>query len=662
MDEHGDIDGRIGGDVVVTLEEAVADFDVALRDHRNRRRGLGSTSAGAVDLPDSANNEAGGGTGSPLHDAGASNWLDGEATSWATVDLGVDTDPRGWCPVSDQENGAPNEAGCSIARDGTGRSLATPATPSARVPRTSPSLDDASVNDVARQPDNIKQVAHNEEVGHSTGLEPPPSPWRTERLAEGDDDAFVASGTPAVVCDPESSRSSSPPASAKVDIPSAGPGVKVAGNVASYENLPPTGPSSPLPSSPTTAERGVNAGVDSIAIEQKIAEAGHGTKKDSRIESIQATASAGRVGAATGGNEAQPNSLGSPAASPAGSVSFETGAIPKAAVGNTSASVPTSKTPEAAVPAAAVNSEAGAVAAATTSPVVAPQTSLAMECPDPVATMEQRTAGDWMEGVGSSSRQQRLPAPLAIAEAEASLAEKVDQLQSKRLAAEREEREALETSRVAKYGQERAVRAERFADEDRKTLAAEERRLAELRREADLGRLQRGAEFQEADEALGVRVPPSATTTTGATPMPVRGMRPQHFAEQEDLPEGIKKALDRPADKVLDEMEGLEARAKAAGGGMNLEVFERVEQRQRARQVERLEILHGQTADEKSATMLMMAVRLQMFARRTTAMMRVARLKRDRSASKERVRCCDSVVYGFDIAFLGLAGASLAGY
>eukprot|EP00903_Cladosiphon_okamuranus_P015481 g14292.t1 len=261
---------------------------------------------------------------------------------------------------------------------------------------------------------------------------------------------------------------------------------------------------------------------------------------------------------------------------------------------------------------------------------------LAMECPDPVATVEQRTAGDWMKGVDSSSSQQRLPEPLAIAEAEAKLAEKVDRLQSKRLAAEREENETLHERRATKFEQERTVRAEGFAEEDRKTLAAEERRLAELRREADLGRLQRGAEFQEADEALGLKVA-SSSATTGATPMPVRGMRPQHFTEQEDLPAGIKKSLDRRADKVLDEMERLEARARAAGGGMNLEAFAKVEQRQRARQVERLEILHGQTAEEKRTTMLMMAVRLQMFARQRVARMRVTRLKQARSASKERV-------------------------
>lgn len=257
-----------------------------------------------------------------------------------------------------------------------------------------------------------------------------------------------------------------------------------------------------------------------------------------------------------------------------------------------------------------------------------------------------------MEGITSNSGDpppspphRRLPAPLAVAEAEAELAEKVDRLQSRRAEAERAARETLNEERAEKFGRERASRAEGFAEEDRKTLADEERRLAELRREADLGRLQRGAEFQEKDDALAAAVgtsamqSPAALRTTGATPMPVRGMRPQHLAPQEDLPESIKKSLNVPADRVLDEMAGLEARAKAAGGGVgvNLETFEKVEQRQRALQVERLEIFHGQTAEEKSATMLMMAVRLQMFARQKVARMRVARLRQARSMSKERV-------------------------
>lgn len=646
------MDGRDSGDGVVTLEEAVADFDVALRDHRSRRRGLGSTSAGAAVLPASASQDeeeltrvveqqAGGGVGSPLHNTEASNWLDGQAMSWATVDLGIERDPREWGPRGSQENEMPNEAGGSIGRDGPSTPLTAPATRPACVPHTPPTLDDASISDIVPQPaDNTQQVVHDEELGCapecSSSLKSPLSPEPAEYAAKGDD-VLIASGTPTVARDPGGSRPSSPPVSTRVDPPGTNTAVAVAAvaeEAASSRELLSTEQSSLLPSSPSMAEKVMNAGVGIIAREKEV-EAGADPTNDRSIGGIQVAASADRIGATAGGRETQQISCGSPPAAAAASAPGENGVVPSAAVGGIAAAVSASKTPEAAVPATSGNADTGA-AAATAATVIAPQTSLAMECPDPVATVEQRTAGNWMEGIGSSS-QHRLPAPLAIAEAEAELAEKVGRLQSKRLVAELEERGALEVRRTVQFGQERAVRTEGFAEEDRKALAAEERRLAELRREADLGRLQRGAEFQEADEALGVRAAPASSATTGVTPMPVRGMRPQHFAEQEDLPGAIKETLDRPAEKVLDEMEALEARAKAAGGGMNVEAFERVEQRQRARQVERMEILHGQTVEEKSATMLMMAVRLQMFARRKVARMRVARLKHARSASKGRV-------------------------
>lgn len=657
MDEDGDVGDPVRGDRVITLEEAVADFDVALRDHRNKRRGLGSTLVGVVDLPDNANKYPGSGVGSPLHNTEASNWLDGEAMSWATVDLGIATDPREWSPGRNQENELPNEAGNNISRDNT-TLLTAPGTRSVPVPHTPPTLDDGSVSERIPQPDNTTQVVHDEELGRtpecSSALKNPLSPEGVECLAK-DGDAPILSGALAVVRDPGGTRPSSPSLSAETGSPRTRAGATVAEEAARPGELPSTEPSSLLPSSPSTTERAMTARIGSIA-EEKIVEARADAKGDPLIRTITDAAAADRVGGITGWDATQDNSFDSPTAAPVTSISYETGVLPKAAVGNISVSVPSSKTPGAVVPGTApadTNTVPGAATAAT---VIAPQTSLAMECPDPVATVEQQTAGNWMEGIDCSSSQQRLPAPLAIAEAEAKLAEKVDRLQSKRLAAEREEREALDERRATKFAQECAVRAEGFAEEDRKTLAAEERRLAELRRKADLGRLQRGAEFQEADEALGVKVAPSATTT-GATPMPVRGMRPQHFGEQEDLPAGIKKSLDRRADKVLDEMEGLEARAKAAGGGMNLEAFEKVEQRQRARQVERMEILHGQTAEEKSTTMLMMAVRLQMFARQRVARIRVARVKQARSASKGRVSFCSfaSVSVAWCLVGAGLA-------
>lgn len=650
MDEDGGIGGRTGGEVsgddgVVTLEEAVADFDVALRDHRSKRRGLGSISGGATVISSSVNQgeQTSGGMGSPLHNTEASNWLDGEAMSWATVDLEIDSDPREWCPQGKQENEIPSEAGSNTSRGGTSMPLAAPATRSARPPpHTPPTHDDANVSDITPQSDSIQQAVREDELARipecSSSSRSPPLPQGVEGAAKGDG-VLIASGSPAATRDPGDSRPSTPPASTRVGPLGVKPWAAVAavaeGAVSSGELLL-TEPSSLLPSSPSMTGRVVNAEVG-IVTQENIVEVKVDTKADPPKEQMQDAASANRATpTAAGGKETKQISLGSPpAAAAAAAVPREHGVALNAAVGDIPATVPASEPPEALVPAITGESDTTPVAAAAAT-VVAPQTSLAMECPDPVATVEQRAAGDWTEGVGDSSGRHQLPAPLAIAEAEAELAEKVDRLQSKRLAAERRERESLEESRAVKFGQERAARVKGFAAEDKKALAAEERRLAELRREADLGRLQLGAEFQEADEALGVRAAASSATT-GATPMPVRGMRPQHFAAQEDLPEAIKKTLDRPADKVLDEMEELEARAKAAGGGMKLEAFERVEQRQRARQVERMEILLGQTAEEKSATMLMMAVRLQMFARQRVARMRVARLRLARSSSKGQV-------------------------
>lgn len=62
-----------------------------------------------------------------------------------------------------------------------------------------------------------------------------------------------------------------------------------------------------------------------------------------------------------------------------------------------------------------------------------------------------------------------------------------------------------------------------------------------------------------------------------------------------------------------------------------------MEQQQRARQVERLGILHGHTEEERRGIMLAMTIRLQMFARSAIARHRVARLKAVRDATRRNV-------------------------
>lgn len=256
-----------------------------------------------------------------------------------------------------------------------------------------------------------------------------------------------------------------------------------------------------------------------------------------------------------------------------------------------------------------------------------------IEFSDPMSTTEQRGARNWMEGTKTGVQP---PPPLAIALAEAELAERVERLKSQRAAVQKAEREALYEDRLSKLDQEQRARASAFVDEDRKILAAEEQRLIDLRHEADLGRLQRGAEFEDLEEYI---------THMGAAPVamkkpvePVRGMRPQHYFEAEDLPEEIRKAAaNQSSDNVLDEMVSFEARAKAAGGGMSLEEFNKMEQRQCVRQIERLEIMRGKTEEEKGLARLKMVLRLQRFARSIVARTRVGRLRQERSMTEEKV-------------------------
>lgn len=262
---------------------------------------------------------------------------------------------------------------------------------------------------------------------------------------------------------------------------------------------------------------------------------------------------------------------------------------------------------------------------------VFPASAAAMESPDPHSTTSQRSAANWMTGIAPGAPVP--PPPLSIAQAEAELAERVDQLKSRKATLEQSSKMALEHARFQRFGNEPAKRAALFSGEDRALLEQEEHRLAEVRRQAVFGRLQRGAEFEETDEALirsgaaeplgTVRpssvdqlertapTPPreqlggispamretiatittatkstapsfspagvSASTTTASATVPVRGMRPQHYVEAEDLSEGLRRAAaHQSAEHILDDLESLAARAKTAGKRANIEDFEQV--------------------------------------------------------------------------------------
>ncbi|CBN77304.1 conserved unknown protein [Ectocarpus siliculosus] len=672
-------DNNIGGGVL-TLDEAIADFDDALRDHRNKRRGLGSTlpvpslaSPGRNSTTEAGERGSrlqegpGRAMGSPLHETAATSWFDGEATSWATVDLAKGNDPRAPPALDEHRRDMPAGNTSITTRDGgatsPGITQVTCTTQKAGEPPTTPQSGHADVGGFKVELKLNQDAIGDSEVGETTppGTEhgrapdypastcPPPG---NEETGTGEGRIIASQGLQDTQSlEPVGSRlAASPLESTRVG----SPGVNSGNNVPAAEGrgeeagmpeevvdtgepsatdgplgLLPADPSRPPPPLPNTQ------GIATPGVRTSSQGGGGGVVAGAKgvpLTQEEQAATSDDPGTTMSENGVEICSIDPPSAEDQ-----------EPTLSGRSKAASTTL-PETTKITADTKTNAGAAV------VTAPQIAQAMECPDPIATPEQRTVGDWMQGTehstaASNGRPRRLPEPLAVAVAEAELADKVDKLQSKCLAAEREQNEALNEERASKFGRERAARAEGLAEQDRLTLEAEKRRLAELRREADLGRLQRGAEFHENDEVPAVEPRRSAAAeTTGATPMPVRGMRPQHFTEQENLPESIKNSLDRPADKVLDEMQRLEARAKAAGGsGMTLEAFERVEQRQQVRQIERLEILHGQTAEEKAATMLAMAVRLQMFARQRLARMRVERLKYALSTSQEKITAATAI-------------------
>ncbi|CAM9369377.1 unnamed protein product, partial [Ectocarpus sp. 12 AP-2014] len=664
---------------VVTLDEAIADFDDALRDHRNKRRGLGST----IPVPSLASpgrnstTEAGErgsrlqegpgrAMGFPLHETAATSWFDGEATPWATVDLAKGNGPRE-PPALDEHRGDMPAGNTSITtRDGGATSpgiiQVTCTTQKGGAPPTTPPSGHADVGgfkvDLKLNQDPIGDsevrvmtppgTEHGRTTDYPSSTCPPPG---NEETGTYEGSVIAPEGLQATQSqEPVSSRLDSPLESTRVCSPGVNSGTTVpAAEGRGEEARMPEGvvdtgapratddPLGLLPADPSRLPRPLPKTQGVVTAGASISSQGGGGGVVPGAKGVPLTLEEQAATTDDPGTTIRENGVEKYSIDPPSAEDQETTSSGRI-------EAPSTTLPETTKITVDTKTNAGVAV------VTAPQIAQAMECPDPIATPEQRTAADWMQGTehsnaASNRGPRRLPEPLAVAVAEAELADKVDRLQSKRLAAEREQREALNEERASKFGRERAARAEGLAEQDRLTLEAEKRRLAELRREADLSRLQRGAEFDENDEVLAVAPRRSAAAeTTGATPMPVRGMRPQHFTEQEELPESIKNSLDRPADKVLDEMQRLEARAKAAGGrGMTLEAFERVEQRQQVRQIERLEILHGQTAEEKAATMLAMAVRLQMFARQRLARMRVERLKYALSTSQEKIAAATAI-------------------
>ncbi|CAM9277713.1 unnamed protein product, partial [Scytosiphon promiscuus] len=656
--------GEIRGGTL-TLEEAVADFDVALRDHRNKRRGLGSSILPPAALPGSGlhdggeqmreeGTQVGGIANSQLHATVASGWLNEGATSWEAVAPGLSEtfrEQHGWSVHQSSVPGKPeSSAGRGVAAAGGGMLEAAAATHKENdTPETAIPVEDACLYHGDSQDIRERASIDGAEAAEWSPLDDSSrshaSPLPAESLLAQHDTALDGDKI-------LTSRSHTYVQSES----------RAASSVATEPGS--TGGGSPAPSSAvvsaTEREEWRRIGQNDQPFlgegSPKLADSGASIAPDADVSNTAVQTTTVRVEGDT--RDHPPTQLQQSTVGGSGWGG-----------GNGLKGLPSHPTPElTAARSSGRHDEELAMAAENTTGAVskaaltAPQIVQAMESPDPIATIGQRTTGDWMEGttraltITGGGGPRRLPAPLEVAEAEAELAHKVERMRHDRLASEREQRDALDAGRATEFGQARAARAEGFAEEDRKALAAEERRLADLRREADLGRLQRGAEFEETEEALsGVAdryVAPATskvdaamglTGTTGVTPMPVRGMRPQRYTEQENLPDSIKKSLAKPSDKVLDDMEMLEARAKAAGGGINLQAFERVEQRQRVRQVERMEILHGQTAEEKSSTMLRMAVRLQMFFRQKIAKMRVARLRHARSASKEKIAAATTI-------------------
>lgn len=703
---------------IVTLQEAVADFDVALRDHRQKRRGLLGSAAAvaaapapAVEIP--TRNAQGGTKGvggiaslatgnernssnSPKQNlAAAVNWLDGAETSWSTVDFeGEDLRDPTLCSNHESRT-KPTATTSQRDTEGSQGATVTASGMKARQPeveRTSGGVN-SSNGEVQVTSRTAQSVGGDAPVPPSdrvqfTGVEICHTPKQAATSTGADEGATTGGelGAAGVV----EQRKKGPefrPSSwlGEANSPRAETGGVVRRDMntnaldvapiitdsateeshgprhdhSECDGAPPPNQGSVSPSPhgtqssavsgvETTLEGGIGGEENYQSDREKLGLKALAARPPgpSNLTNAKANEETGErplvTGRAADGSSATADAIRKFSVAPIGPAAAITpGKNISAEVDPTIASAVTAASKEQEAAKTMPHSESPAVTA-DHQRVTAPAVAAALESPDPISTADQRTASNWMQGTTSG----RPPLVRVAAEAEAELAERVDRLRSERLAADREERESLDAERAARFGREHAERSAGFAEEDRQTLAAEEARLADLRREAELGRLQRGAEFEETDVALGALLPRGAAAaaaagamSSGGAAVPVRGMRPQHYNEADDLPDGVREAvLPRPADRVVDELEGLARRAKAAGGGMNLEEFQNLEQRQRARQVERHEILHGQTAEEKSYTMLKMVVRLQKFARLTLARRRVARLRAVSSASKERVR------------------------
>lgn len=652
---------KTGGGDVASLEEAVADFDVALRNHRAKHRGLldSATPMMTEHCPHGIeNNRAKHDNNAPNQSGETTSWFDREATSTPIETLGSD-DLRElpWCKTNNL-GGIPSggNPGTDIGNQDAARVARTEQIGQSHMRHTSENVvpTNGKVEGRMRVVDSVEgnkmpQLECDQRTDVVIGHMPAAVNTSTPTFAQQEAQVNTLRTTGAM------EQQSHP--SHLHGCASPGAGLLGANFTAVLDDPAQTTPDGAAHSQePLEAHHG-NSGFESDMASMQQQPSPSPTTKGGSVPKFSTTPEQAAVNNTSAPTESLRRGFNA-AGGLSGDQSFQSSVpivkvvetVPKngeasdRSGGNGEASqqvvILPAETESGTETTGAVNAKI-APAVSVASPiaaqaVVAPAITAAMESPDRIATVEQRTAGDWMAGTINGRPQD----PLTVAEAEAELAERVERLQSKQLAAEREERDALEKERTRRFGQEQASRSASFAEEDRQALAAEERRLADIRREADLGRLQRGAEFGETDNALNNEgVTTVSESSTGATIAPVRGMRPQHYNEAEDLPDGVRQAAaPHPAENVLDEMEDLEARAKAAGRGMKVEEFEVLEQRQRARQVERLEILHGQTAKEKADTMLNMAVRLQIFVRSTIAKMRVARLRNVSAASTEKVR------------------------
>ncbi|CAM9532239.1 unnamed protein product [Discosporangium mesarthrocarpum] len=256
-------------------------------------------------------------------------------------------------------------------------------------------------------------------------------------------------------------------------------------------------------------------------------------------------------------------------------------------------------------------------------------TSMTTHTPPPISaeeinlrsTKEQRSARNWLTGTGVSS----VPEETSAADAACVTAKVTGPRTEQKTAVVDARNERTFGDRVGEererggdssreWGTQVATVATEMEAQDESSGTTDEGRLTELTLQAELVRLQRGAEFEEIDAAPQPRVP-------------VRGMRPQHYDVAVDLPQSITHPSGAVgADNVLDEMEDIAARAKNVGL-VNLEEYEAVERQLEVRQLSRVATLQKHTSEEREKLFSDVAQRIQRLTRGYMARKRVGDIR-----------------------------------